>query len=251
MKTIHPIEVHGLTFAYASGSPVLRDVHLSIPRGARTLLLGANGAGKTTLLRVLGGKHLIPEPVVQILGEPAFHATSLVTRVGFVGGVFPFDADLTVAEVLAGQRGLDPGRVERVRSLLDVRANWHMNRVSDGQRRRVQLLLALARPLEVLLLDEATSDLDILARADLLRLLRDDSETRGTTIVYATHVMDGLEAWATHVAYLCDGAVARFEPLAQMADLAALRAQGVTSPLLRLFESWLRAERHDATEGEP
>ena len=77
-----------------------------------------------------------------------------------------------------------------------------MHAVSDGQRRRVQLLLGLMRPREVLLLDEITTDLDLIARQDLLAFLRRGDRARGTTILYATHIFDTLDRWATDIVYL-------------------------------------------------
>jgi ABC-type enterochelin transport system ATPase subunit len=55
---------------------------------------------------------------------------------------------------------------------------------------------------QVLLLDEITVDLDVLARADLMTFLRSECEERGATIIYATHIFDGLESWPTHIVSL-------------------------------------------------
>jgi CCR4-NOT complex subunit CAF16 len=244
------IELCDLSFAYSGGPPVLREISLSVPGGARCLLFGANGAGKTTLLRVLGGRHLVPEGAARVLGEAAFHATTLVHRAAFIGGDFPFDADVEVGEILAHQPDVDAERLERVVRVLEVDVGWHMNRVSSGQRRRVQILLHLLRPLEVLLLDEVTADLDVAARADLLDLLRDDSERLGTTILYATHVLDGLEAWATHLLYLRGGRVARYARLDEVPEIEALRVRGEPSPLWRLCLDWLRAEQSRGDSGD-
>ena len=115
-----------------------------------------------------------------------------------------------------------------------------MHRVSDGQRRRVQILLGLLRPSELLLLDEVTTDLDVIARADLLAFLRDESQAQGLTILYATHIFDGLDVWATHVAHLAHGRIRSLQPIDQIPELARLRAAGASSPLLRLVEGWLR-----------
>lgn len=56
---------------------------------------------------------------------------------------------------------------------------------------------------QVLLLDEITVDLDVLARADLLTFLRKECEERGATIIYATHIFDGLENWPTNIVRPC------------------------------------------------
>src|SRR4029078_6018590 len=99
----------------------------------------------------------------------------LAGEVAFIGGTFPFAADISVAEILERRPGIDPRRRGAVLDMLDVDTGWRMHRVSDGQRRRVQLLLDLERSLRLVLLDEVTAELDVLARADLLRFLRAES----------------------------------------------------------------------------
>jgi len=59
--------------------------------------------------------------------------------------------------------------------------------------------------MQVLLLDEITVDMDVVGRLDLLKFFVEECETRGATIIYATHIFDGLEKWITHIAYLTDG----------------------------------------------
>jgi CCR4-NOT complex subunit CAF16 len=232
------IAISQLEFAYPDGDPVLRRLDLTVPTGARCLLVGANGSGKTTLLTLIAGRHMVPETTVRVLGRPAFYDTSLVARLSFIGGLFPLDVDIRVEEILARQRDVDDGRRARLIEVLGVDPRWRMNRVSDGQRRRVQILLGLLRPVEVLLLDEVTTDLDVIARIDLLSFLREDAEARGTTILYATHILDGLEAWATHIAHLEDGRIRVLAPLVELEELRALA--GLPAPLLRLVERWLR-----------
>jgi CCR4-NOT complex subunit CAF16 len=235
------IEVRELSFRYPGGERLaLEEVSLEVAAGERCLLVGANGAGKTTLLRLIAGKHLCDEDAVRVLGRPAFHDTSLAAEVSFLGGSFPFAVDVRVAEVIAGAGG-EPARRERLRELLGVDPGWRMHRISDGQRRRVQLVLGLLRPFRVLLLDEVTTDLDLLGRADLLAFLREESEARGAAILYATHILDRLEGWATHVALLARGRLIRKEPLAELAELLALRARGSLAPLSELVEAWLRS----------
>jgi hypothetical protein len=85
-----------------------------------------------------------------------------------------------------------PERRKMLIDMLGVNLDWRMHQVSDGQRRRVQIFLQLLRPVELLLLDEITTDLDVITRADFLEFLKKESEEHGTTIVYATHIFDGL-----------------------------------------------------------
>jgi CCR4-NOT complex subunit CAF16 len=226
------IDVRHLSFCYpGAAAPVFTDLSLAIPAAARCLLLGANGVGKSTLLRLIGGRHLIAPDTIRVLGRPAFQDTSLAGEVAFLGGPFPFAADISVAEVLAARSGIDPARRARVLEVLEIDPAWRMHRISDGQRRRVQILLDLERRLRVILLDEVTADLDVLSRADLLRFLREESERRAVTIVYATHVLDGLADWGTHLAFLSPGRLRCFEPL------------GADRPLRALCEQWMREDR--------
>jgi CCR4-NOT complex subunit CAF16 len=235
------IEIRGLDFTYPGGEEkVLRSLELRVPVGARCLLLGANGAGKTTLLHLVAGRHMAADAAVRVLGRPAFSDTSLATRVSFIGGPFPLDVDLGVDEILARRTKVEAARRDHLVRVLGVDPRWRMSRVSDGQRRRVQILLGLLGLYELLLLDEVTTDLDVIARADLLAFLRRESEARGATIVYATHVLDGMEAWATHLAYLDHGVMRLMQPLSEVAELEALRKSGSSAPLLRLVEGWLR-----------
>jgi CCR4-NOT complex subunit CAF16 len=233
------IAVRGLDFAYPEGPPVLRSLDLSVPAGARCLLVGANGSGKTTLLSIVAGHHMIADSAVRVLGRPAFSDTSLVQEVSFIGGQFPFDVDLSVDEILSRRQEVDARRAQTLIDVLDIDRRWRMNRVSDGQRRRVQLLLGLLWPFDVLLLDEVTTDLDVIARGDLLAFLR----AQPSTILYATHILEGLEDWATHLAYLHGGRIALMQPLGAIAEYATLKASGATTPLLRLVDGWLRRDR--------
>jgi CCR4-NOT complex subunit CAF16 len=236
------IEVRDLHFRYR-GAPreVLAGVSLEVARGTRALFIGANGAGKTTLLRVIGGKHMVPADSVRVLGRSAFHDTDLAGHVELLGGNFPFEVDLRVSELLRHGVGIDRARRDRLIDLLQVDPEWHMHAVSDGQRRRVQLLLGLMRPRQVLLLDEVTTDLDLVARQDLLQFLREESEERGVTILYATHIFDSLEEWATHVVYLAAGRVALARPIGEIEELAALRGRR-SAPLVHLVDGWLRRD---------
>jgi CCR4-NOT complex subunit CAF16 len=229
---IPAVEVRDLTFRYR-GAPrdVLAGIDLTIPAGVRCLVIGANGAGKTTLLRVIAGKHMVARETVRVLGASAFHDTWLAGDVEMLGGNFPFDVDLEVRTLVGNLVGVEAARRDRLIELLGVDLDWHMHAVSDGQRRRVQLLLGLVRPRRLLLLDEVTTDLDLLARQDLLAFLKEESEVRGTTILYATHIFDRLDEWATHLIYLVAGRIDTFAPVSE-----------VPGPLLHTVERWLRRD---------
>ena len=69
---------------------MITDMKLELMAGECALLLGANGAGKTTLLKILGGYHMIPKHMVQVLGAPPFHETKLTMSgdLSYIGGTW-------------------------------------------------------------------------------------------------------------------------------------------------------------------
>ncbi|KII94761.1 hypothetical protein PLICRDRAFT_148930 [Plicaturopsis crispa FD-325 SS-3] len=210
MSKGNAIAVSKLTYSHTPGSPVaLTDIDLHLPRGSRTIIVGANGAGKSTLLQVLAGKRLVSTPGtdIRIHDRDVFRNTPEgVTFLGTEWAMNPVvRGDILVSHFLDSVGGYrHKERRDHLLDILDVDLDWHMHAISDGERRRVQLCMGLMVPWDVLLLDEAsvTVDLDVLVRDDLLTFLRKDSETRGATILYATHIFDGLNAFPTHVAHM-------------------------------------------------
>jgi CCR4-NOT complex subunit CAF16 len=250
------IDVKDLTFNYPGREPILRGLNMQLTNGARCLLIGANGAGKSSILRILGGRHMTkPDGAVCVLGRSAFHDTRLnfersyldtdwgMRTVAFAGYGCPLQADIPVYGMMQKLQEEYPERRDELVKLLGVDLNWRMHQVSDGQRRRVQLLIGLIRPFKILLLDEVTVSLDVVVRQDLLRWLRRESETRGATILYATHIFDGLDDWPTHLHYLCNKGLTGWQGKIEDLDIYQnLRKAGEPSPLLRIAEHWLRAE---------
>ncbi|KAF2539593.1 hypothetical protein F2Q68_00023560 [Brassica cretica] len=213
------VEISGLRFTYPGidghpppgSKPLIEDFSVKLNSSERCLLVGSNGAGKTTILKILGGKHMVEPHMVRVLGRSAFHDTGLTSS-----------GDLCY---LGGE-------------VLDIDISWRLHKVSDGQRRRVQICMGLLKPFKVLLLDEITVDLDVLARADLLAFLRKECQERGATIIYATHIFDGLEDWPTHIVYVANGKLQLAMPMEKVKDTSQ-------KSLMRTVESWLRKERDE------
>ncbi|KAJ0566018.1 putative bacterial ABC-type protein transporter [Helianthus annuus] len=243
------IKVNAMQFGYSGENPLFVNFNLNISARSRCLLVGANGSGKTTLLKILAGKHMVGgKDVVRVLDFSSFHDTHLVCSgdLSYLGGSWtktigsagevPLQGDFSAEHMIFGVEGIDPVRREKLIELLDIDLQWRMHKVSDGQRRRVQICLGLLHPFQVLLLDEVTVDLDVVARMDLLEFFKEECEQRGATIVYATHIFDGLESWATDLAYIQDGELKRYEKLADLPEM------NNSCNLLSVVESWLRSE---------
>ncbi|XVE96895.1 hypothetical protein REPUB_Repub02eG0263200 [Reevesia pubescens] len=146
--------------------------------------------------------------------------------------------DVSAEKMIFGVAGIDPQRRAELIKVLDIDLSWRMHKVSDGQRRLVQICMGFLKPFKVLLLDEITVDLDVLARADLLNFLRKECEERGATIIYATHIFDGLEKRPSHIVYVAHGKLQLAMPMDKVKGISNLS-------LMRTVESWLRKERDE------
>jgi CCR4-NOT complex subunit CAF16 len=220
------ITVHGLKYSYGKVSnqsehlsldkgSIVQITDLAIGKGERILLCGCNGAGKSTLLSVLGGRKLIPQRVARILGRECFDDCSLSSEVCYLGDWWRTDFFLDVTiESFLGEVVSVSDKCKSLCEILEVDMNWRISQLSDGQRRRCQILAAFTSSdqFKVYLLDEVTADLDIVSRERLLEWLKNQSLTFGITVVYATHIIDGMEDWATRVIYMEDGAIAQDVP---------------------------------------
>ena len=252
------IEVSNLTFAYDSnpGKTILQELNLTLENGSRCLLIGANGSGKSTLLRILAGRHLTkPDNNVRVLGLNAFRDTKLnfhrayldcdwgMRTVAFAGVGVPLMADIPVHGMMKKLQESYPERRDELVEMLGIDLNWRMHQLSDGQRRRVQLLIGLIRPFKILLLDEITTSLDVCVRQDLLQWLSRESTERGATIIYATHIFDGLDDWATHLHYLTDSGMCGWQ--GEVKDLERyqeLKEENHPAKMLAVADFWLRKE---------
>src|SRR5271155_1352103 len=117
-------------------------------------------------------------------------------------------------------------------------------RLTTGERRRVQLAMGLMRPWTVLLLDEVTVDLDVLVRSDLLNFLRQETESRVCTIVYCTHIFDGLAGWPTHLLKVSLGKVMAFDTVTEIDRISQKHADGSSnSALYEVCLAWLKEDK--------
>jgi CCR4-NOT complex subunit CAF16 len=161
--------------------------------------------------------------------------------------------DIEVSELLASVGGdAYPARRDQLINILDIDVDWRMHQVSDGERRRVQLAMGLLRPWSILLLDEVTVDLDVLARSRFLNFLVEETKERGCTIVYATHIMDGLAGWPTYLVRMTLGKVKAVGTVEEfMKDLQrAKEKKGIeglfrNSALLDLVLGWLEEDLNE------
>jgi ABC-2 type transport system ATP-binding protein len=204
------ITVHGLRKTYGSLQAV-RGIDFEVLRGEVFGLLGPNGAGKTTTVEILEGYRRRDAGQVEVLGtDPATAGVDWRQRIGVVLQSSAMYETLTVGEMLRLFAGYyeESRPVDEVISLvgLEDKSDERVRRLSGGQRRRLDLGLALVGDPELIFLDEPTTGFDPRARRqawDTIRGLRG----LGKTIVLTTHYLDEAEQLADRVTVLTQGRV--------------------------------------------
>jgi ABC-2 type transport system ATP-binding protein len=177
----------------------LEALDLEVPRGSIVGLLGPNGAGKTTTMLLLATLLAPTRGTARVLGHDVVgERTEVRRRLGLVFQEASVDGLLTVEEnLLFGARlaGLaGSGAREAVGAVIErtglaARASQPARTLSTGWRRLTDLARALVHHPQVLVLDEPTVGLDPEHRARLWRLLQEERDGRGTTVLFSTHYL--------------------------------------------------------------
>lgn len=210
------LKIQGLTKRYGNRTAI-EGLDIAIPAGQWVALLGPNGAGKSTLFQVLTGLFSPDGGDVQLQGHSLRHdATKALRHIGVVFQQMSLDLDLSVQRNLlfhADLHGLARSRtLERIGALapalgLAPELNRTVRELSGGTRRKVELVRALMHEPALLLMDEPTVGLDPQSRRDLMQAVRDDMGRRGTSVLWATHLVEEAVAadrvWVLHQGRLC------------------------------------------------
>ena len=207
------VEVCELSRRYGGpgGYEAVRGISFRVERGELFALLGTNGAGKTSTLELVEGLGRPSGGSVRVLGhDPYTQRPAVRPRVGVVLQEGGLPSDLTVTETAAMWAGTltDPRPVGEVLALvgLDHRARVRVQQLSGGERRRLDLALALLGRPELLLLDEPTAGLDPESRRDTRRLVRELSR-EGVTVLLTTHYLEEAEELADRLAIMHQGRI--------------------------------------------
>jgi ABC-2 type transport system ATP-binding protein len=213
------ISVRGLRKAYGKLEAV-RGIDFEVARGEVFGLLGPNGAGKTTTVEILEGYRRRDAGEVEVLGvDPARAGGDWRERIGVVLQSSAMYETITVAEHLQLFAGYfeQPRSVDEVVELvgLQEKRDARVRRLSGGQRRRLDLGLALVGDPELIFLDEPTTGFDPHARRQAWETLR-SLRSLGKTIVLTTHYLDEAERLADRVAVLRRGEIVAVGPPAQL-----------------------------------
>jgi ABC-2 type transport system ATP-binding protein len=206
------ISVSGLRKSYGK-LEALTGVDFEIETGEVFGLLGPNGAGKTTTVEILEGYRHRDGGEVSVLGhDPQRAGRDFRERIGVVLQQSQLWANVTVREahtMFAGYYA-HPRNVDEVIDLvgLSEKRNARVKTLSGGQKRRLDLGVALVGDPELVFLDEPTTGFDPAARRAAWEMIR-SLRSLGKTVLLTTHYLDEAEQLADRVAVLRDGRIVR------------------------------------------
>jgi ABC-2 type transport system ATP-binding protein len=232
------------------------ELDLDIPPGTVYGLLGPNGSGKTTTIRMIMGILLPDEGSIQLLGGPPGVLRN--ERVGYLPeerGVYRKMKVLELLVFLGEIRGLDRRKAQRESEdwlkRLDL-AEWADKKTMDlskGMQQKVQFIGTVLHNPELLILDEPFSGLDPINQDVLEKIVR-EFQSRGTTILFSTHLMDHAERLCERV---CLISKAKKVLDGDLAEIKLRERKGLVAVEFEGDERWLRgpevAEIRTATDG--
>jgi ABC-2 type transport system ATP-binding protein len=206
------IVVRGLRKSYGELEAV-RGVDFEIEEGEVFGLLGPNGAGKTTTVEILEGYRKRDAGEVSVLGhDPERPGREFRERIGVVLQQSQLWQNVTVREMHAMFAGYyeKPRDVDEVIAVvgLESKRDARVKTLSGGQKRRLDLGIALVGDPDLVFLDEPTTGFDPAARRaawDMIRSLR----SLGKTVLLTTHYLDEAEQLADRVAVMREGVIVR------------------------------------------
>jgi ABC-2 type transport system ATP-binding protein len=204
------IEVSGLEMSYGDRQ-VLAGIDFEVRCGEVFCLLGPNGAGKTTTVEILEGFRQRTGGIARVLGmDPAAQPARVRERIGIVLQECGFPRQAKVAELIDMWRSYysKPRPLEELLAVVELTAdrNAQVRRLSGGQRRRLDLALALAGDPDLIFLDEPTTGFDPESRRRCWAAI-ENLRALGKTVLLTTHYLDEVERLADRMAILQDGRI--------------------------------------------
>ncbi|MDG9726689.1 MULTISPECIES: ABC transporter ATP-binding protein [unclassified Streptomyces] len=223
------IRIRDLTMAYGDVD-VLHGIDLDIHRGEVLALLGPNGAGKTTTVEILEGFRQRSSGEVTVLGaDPERGDDAWRGRIGLVLQSWRDHPRWRVAELLTHFTTYypDPRDPDELLALVGLteQAGRQVNRLSGGQRRRLDVALGIVGRPELLFLDEPTTGFDPEARREFHLLVERLARDEGVTVLLTTHDLVEAERLADRIAMLVGGRIRACGTPSELARGAAAQAE--------------------------
>lgn len=200
---------------------------MEVPTGCVTGLIGKNGAGKTTAFKAI--LRLIHKDAgdITVFGKPVEQLDQTDREyIGVVLADSGFSGYLTIKDLLPVLRNLYPKFQEEQFIArcheFELPLNKKMKEFSTGMKRKLQVLTAISHDAKLLILDEPTAGLDVIARDELLQLLREYMEKEGRSILISSHISGDLEGFCDDIYMIDQGEIIFHEETDALLDEYAI-----------------------------
>lgn len=213
------VEVKNLTKTFG-GFTALKELNMTIPKGAVYGLVGPNGAGKSTLIRHIAGIYRQDKGEITIDGEAVWENPNAKTKIGYIPDDLFFFKSANIEEMRRYYRGLypkfDDELFRKLGEKFDLPRKTPIRKFSKGMKKQAAFWLTVSCRPEILVLDEPVDGLDPVMRRQIMGLILADVAENGTTVLVSSHNLRELEDICDHVGILDKGRMLLERSLADM-----------------------------------
>ncbi len=218
------IEVQNLSIGFQNSKQfieLISNINFKIRRGELIAIVGANGTGKSTLLKTLS-KEISFKGKVKVLGEllETLSDKEFSKKLTSVGTAYQVQSYTTVFDVISKGRSVHTDWVGRF-GLQDIEIinlsaskvgishllERYYNQLSDGEKQRTLLAMALAQQSDIILLDEPTAFIDYPNKYYLSSLLNQITKTEDKTVIFSSHDLEVVLTYADKILFFSDSKV--------------------------------------------
>ena len=233
---MHIAEIRSLCKEYPSFT--LRDISFDLLPGRITGFIGRNGAGKTTTIKSMLNLVHPTSGDISFFGLPLIgNESEIKQRIGYSTGAVNYYPKKKIGDIAAVTGSFynnwDDAAYREYLQLFALDENKCPCELSEGMKVKFNLLLALSHRAEVLILDEPTSGLDPFSREELLELFT-VLKTRGTAILFSTHITSDLDKCADDIIYIQSGRLVANSSITAFRENFGQKNETLEETILRL-----------------
>ena len=240
------IQTKKLTKFYGK-SRGIENLDLEIYQGEIFGLLGPNGAGKTTTVRILLDLIRKTSGEAQVFNlDIHHHSIEIRQRTAYVPGELGLFQDKTARRNLQYLLGLYENhipirRIEELAEIFGLDLDRKVKELSKGNKQKVGIILALAPEVDLLILDEPTSGLDPLITAEFYKILHEQQQATGSTVLLSSHLLNEVEKVAHRVGIIREGSIVEVATVQQLKSMAMkeIKVEFATKVALQKFSDQL------------
>lgn len=213
-----PCTVNNLKKYYGKSVGV-EDVTFNVKEGEIVGFIGPNGAGKTTTIRSIVGLLKPTDGSAEIMGKDSFADGHIARQeLGYVSGETSFIPGLTVLDnlkLIADIHGVSYDRIDYLATKLELGLSRKANELSLGNKKKLNIVMALLHSPKFIVLDEPTVGLDPLIKTKFFELMEEEKK-RGASILISSHTLTDIQRLCDRVAIIKAGKVIAIEEMEQL-----------------------------------